>query len=165
MKLEIHNGKYLAITKYGEWAAKEAGFKWDAAQKVWWTDDPAKAEAIQRATGLKFLATGMDAPSEEYAAKSPVHAEIEATAKTLTQHDIQLIHHGLRIVAGKCDYATTRDKRGFGKWDAELGHKLADETTLTARQAAWGKRLLKTYRRQLPGELIEALWPTAQEVA
>ena len=38
MKLVRANDRYEAISKYGEWEAKKAGFRWDRANKVWWTN-------------------------------------------------------------------------------------------------------------------------------
>ena len=46
MKLVRAHGHYDAISKYGEWQAKEAGFQWDRFSKVWWTKDDSRALAL-----------------------------------------------------------------------------------------------------------------------
>ena len=38
--------RYEAKTAYGEWQAKEAGFRWDKERKVWWTTDIANAAKV-----------------------------------------------------------------------------------------------------------------------
>lgn len=54
MQLIKQNGHYIAKTQYGEWQAKNAGFKWDSIQRVWRTDDPQKAKALESVMGLTF---------------------------------------------------------------------------------------------------------------
>lgn len=71
-------------------------------------------------------------------------------------------------LANRCDYATTRDGRGFSKWDASFGHELADRILAgeeippaTARKAF---RMLKKYAGQLAAGGID-LALIEQEIA
>lgn len=68
-----------------------------------------------------------------------------------------LIHQAVRIIAGMCDGARVLDGAGFNKIDAGFGTYLANLDVLTDGQAWAGKRLARTYRRQLPSDLVAAL--------
>ena len=46
MKLIKTKERYEAISKYGEWQAKNAGFRWDPKAKRWWTKDEDKAACL-----------------------------------------------------------------------------------------------------------------------
>ena len=46
MKLVWRNERYETISRFGEWQAKEAGFRWDPKAKTWWTGDSDKAMAL-----------------------------------------------------------------------------------------------------------------------
>ena len=56
---------------------------------------------------------------------------------------------GLRYLANACDGARKRDSVGFNKYDADLGHELAAKTSLTERDIATGRALLRRYSAQL----------------
>lgn len=60
MELIKSGNTYIAKTEYGEWAAKEAGFRWEKSSKTWRTTDPAKAADLAAKTGLSFI------PQESY---------------------------------------------------------------------------------------------------
>jgi hypothetical protein len=64
----------------------------------------------------------------------------------------------LRSLAGMCDGASRRDDCGFGKFDVEVGHKLARLEMLTDGQCWLGLRLCRKYRRQVPevADLVSA---------
>jgi hypothetical protein len=62
----------------------------------------------------------------------------------------------MQMLAGVCDGAASLDGRGFNKMDAGIGHRLAELSGLTPRQAVLGQRLVRKYRRQLPDFLLEA---------
>lgn len=62
----------------------------------------------------------------------------------------------LKILSGMCDGARELDNAGFSKIDVRIGHELAREHTITAKQAVLGKRLCIKYHRQLPAELLAA---------
>ena len=47
-------GVFVAITKYGEWAAKNAGFTWSKERRWWETNDVKIATALKLATGLDY---------------------------------------------------------------------------------------------------------------
>ena len=59
------------------------------------------------------------------------------------------VHDCLRYLAGRCDKARELDDRGFNRFDATIGHSLANAPTLSARQYAAGLKLLWKYHRQL----------------
>jgi SWI/SNF-related matrix-associated actin-dependent regulator 1 of chromatin subfamily A len=77
----------------------------------------------------------------------------EAAAK-LTSEQIRAIHQGLQTLAGVCDGASSRDQAGFNRFDTSLGHKLANNRSLTPRQAVLGQKLIRKYRRQLCGLVV-----------
>jgi hypothetical protein len=63
------------------------------------------------------------------------------------------VHAGLRDLAG-CDHDRAREVNdvGFNKLDGNIGHSLAGRDSLTPKQAALGRIILRKYRRQLdPG--------------
>jgi len=45
---------FIAKTAYGEWEAKQAGFTWDPASKVWKTSDQTKAHALAIKVGQHY---------------------------------------------------------------------------------------------------------------
>jgi len=59
MTLEKQDGRWIAKARYGDWSAKEAGFKWDHAKKVWWTSDPSKAYRVRKAA-TEAIATELE---------------------------------------------------------------------------------------------------------
>lgn len=71
-------------------------------------------------------------------------------AEQLTTQELELVHLGLRMLAGMCDGAVVLDGRGFNRLDTMVGHSLARQERLTPRQAALGRRLVLKYHRQLP---------------
>src|SRR5436853_3076393 len=47
MKIIARDGRYVAISSYEERTiVKAAGWRWDPVQKVWWTDDVARAAQL-----------------------------------------------------------------------------------------------------------------------
>lgn len=79
------------------------------------------------------------------------------TYPAVSDEERALIHRAVRIIAGYCDGAQQLDGMGFSKIDAQFGMHLACCDSLTDGQAWVGKRLARTYRRQLPAELVERL--------
>lgn len=77
----------------------------------------------------------------------------KAAADKMTPGEIDLIHMGLRMLAGVCDGAAERDCMGFNKFDTRFGKALAKMPVITARQAVMGRKLLWKYHRQLPEEI------------
>lgn len=86
--------------------------------------------------------------------------EADAEALGLTLEMISKIHDGLRSLAMVCDGAVDKDNVGFNGCDSRIGKSLAAQQTLSPKQAALGKRLLKKYSRQL-GEWVLELGQTA----
>lgn len=96
-----------------------------------------------------------DDVEEAPSTKATTRKQIDAEAPTLSADAIAAIHEGLKMLAGMCDGAREIDGHGFNKFDAAIGHSLAHAVSLTPRQAALGKRLVRIYRGQLPGGLCE----------
>ena len=76
-------------------------------------------------------------------------------------HDISpeqqaAIHDCLRILAGVCDGAFSRDDIGFNGVDTAFGHSLAAQDSLSPKQAFFGQKIIRKYHRQLPAALLEA---------
>jgi len=84
--------------------------------------------------------------------------QIEEAAKNITDGQIEIIHTGLKQLAGMDDdYAQQRNAVGFNKIDSTIGHSLAERPFLTAKQAALGAKLLKKYHRQLDEKINEVV--------
>lgn len=75
---------------------------------------------------------------------------------TLTPEQVQAIHTGLKMLRGVCNGARDWDGAGFSKTDVQFGWSLADAPRLSAKQAAYGQRLIRKYRGQLGEELVRA---------
>lgn len=73
----------------------------------------------------------------------------------MAPEQVEAIHEGLRMLAGRCDGALAVDGAGFSKLDARFGRDLAQASRLSAKQAFHGQRLVRKYRRQLPVDVIE----------
>ncbi|MGH7248103.1 MAG: helicase-related protein, partial [Pseudomonadota bacterium] len=84
---------------------------------------------------------------ERAATENSSRAKLEAEAAKMTPERIAAIHLGLQMLAGVCDGARELDGAGFAKIDVQIGHSLADASSLTARQAALGAKLVNKYRR------------------
>jgi SWI/SNF-related matrix-associated actin-dependent regulator 1 of chromatin subfamily A len=81
---------------------------------------------------------------------------IAKLAESMTAEKINLIHSGLRLLAGMdTDFARELNDAGFSKIDVKVGHSLANTATLTPKQAALGSKILRKYHRQLPEEINE----------
>lgn len=89
-------------------------------------------------------------PRTAHPAKYPVATESEREAAGM----------GLRLLAGRCDGARKEDGAGFSKIDTAIGHQLAEragQRPLTDGEVWLAKRLCRTYRRQLPVEIVQTL--------
>lgn len=84
-------------------------------------------------------------------------AQGERQYPVVSEEERALLHEAVRIVAGHCDGAYRLDNAGFNKLDARFGTHLAELDRLTDGQAWAARRLARTYRRQLPAELVERL--------
>jgi SWI/SNF-related matrix-associated actin-dependent regulator 1 of chromatin subfamily A len=105
----------------------------------------AALDKIEAQTPLVPEAANGDAPATTHSTRR----EIEKLAEQMTPEMISSVHAKLRFLAGICDGAQQLDGMGFNKFDARLGHSLANMGQLTARQAALGSKLVRKYRRQL----------------
>lgn len=74
----------------------------------------------------------------------------------LTYVQREAVKEALSILAGNdLDYAAQRNNVGFNRYDARIGHSLADNPyELTEAQAKLGYKVVRKYKRQLP----ESLW-------
>ena len=72
-----------------------------------------------------------------------------------------VVHASLRLLAGVCDGAFMRDGAGYNGRDANFGHDLANQESLSDRQAIAAMRMLRKYRRQIPAPLYEKMFPPA----
>lgn len=73
----------------------------------------------------------------------------------LTNNDIDLIHSGLKILADYCDGAADIDGSGYNKMDSSFGHSLANQETITEKQAIAAVKMIRKYHRQLPDDMIK----------
>jgi hypothetical protein len=82
----------------------------------------------------------------------------EIQTLVLTPEQTAAAHEAMRVLAGFCDYAASRDGAGFNKVDTVIGHSLAGRETLTPKQAALAFKIAQKYRKtQLPPELRTVL--------
>ena len=79
-------------------------------------------------------------------------------AGDMPEAQIMAIHQALRILAGVCDGAQRRDDIGFNGCDTIIGRALAGCNSLTGRQALLGKKILKKYHRQIPGDVYGTIF-------
>jgi len=94
------------------------------------------------------LGTYCGACSEHEAEENSI--ETPAPVPVETPHDtsdplVRAIWH----LAGNCDHAATHDGQGFGSYDVEFGHSLANANPWTAPQRAAAERLAIKYRKQI----------------
>lgn len=88
---------------------------------------------------------------------SMTRRQMDDDAAKMTPEVISAVYNGLRILAGVCDGARQRDMSGFNGCDARIGHSLANQLFLTARQAVLGRKILIKYRRQLPESIYDVV--------
>jgi hypothetical protein len=112
-------------------------------------DDP---EAVAAMAQEPLLPLRQSAASSE-TPRSKLHAE----AAAITPAQVAAVHEALRRLAEACDGAAARDGTGFNKVDTRIGKSLAALDSLTAVQAALGRKIARKYARQLPEMLIAAM--------
>jgi len=107
----------------------------------------------------KIMENTPEVPVRERAATHGTsRAKIAEEAQKLTAGEIAEIHMALRFLAGDdADFAHARNEVGFNKIDARIGHSLAELPSLTAKQAALAKKIIRKYKRQL-GSLWEDIF-------
>jgi hypothetical protein len=74
----------------------------------------------------------------------------------LNEEQIEAIHTGIKLLRSRCDGAHAEDGRGFSGTDVRFGWSLATASKLSAKQAAYGQKLIRKYQGQLPTELVIA---------
>lgn len=82
---------------------------------------------------------------------------VAAESKLVSDRCVELVHLGMKRLAGVCDGACKLDDVGFSAVDVQIGHALANRPTITQKQAALGWRILCKYHRQLGSEFIAEL--------
>jgi SWI/SNF-related matrix-associated actin-dependent regulator 1 of chromatin subfamily A len=115
-----------------------------------------KQEIIDKALDDPIAATASETRTS---APSPIRrpSKYDEEAAQMTPEQLQAVHEGLRILAGwDEDRATEKNDIGFNAFDGDLGHDLAMQDSLTPRQAALGRKMLRKYHRQLGWDLLEA---------
>ena len=96
-------------------------------------------------------------PIEPPATKSTKRDQLGAEAANFTDEMVAAVHKALQRLAGVCDGAYSLDDMGFNRIDTRIGHSLAACETLTKRQAALGRKIVRKYHRQIGEELIETM--------
>ncbi len=111
-----------------------------------------KQEIIEKAldkqidTTLKTLSMPTDT---SFATHSVKREAIAIEAQNITPDEIATIHAKLKFLASICDGANSIDGMGFNKMDSRIGKDLANQYTLTAKQAVLAKHILVKYKKQL----------------
>jgi SWI/SNF-related matrix-associated actin-dependent regulator 1 of chromatin subfamily A len=103
--------------------------------------------------------------AERPATENTSRSAIEKEAEKLTAAEILAITTAVQMIAGMCDGAMALDGHGFNKFDARLGKDLATRASLSPKQAALAKRLVRKYRGQLPDAVREAAGVNPKETA
>lgn len=100
------------------------------------------AETIKDISGRPVEAGGLSYA----AAKQKAYEDAGLTPKECAQ-----LLAKMQFLAGQCDGAVQQDGHGFSKFDAGIGHALAECKTLSPKQALCARKLATKYRRQLDG--------------
>lgn len=84
----------------------------------------------------------------------------------LTADQVEATMQALRIVSGMdLDGAQALNGIGFSKLDTRFGNELAARQSLSPRQAAAARKMIRKYRRQYPQDLFNRMFPPQMEVA
>jgi SWI/SNF-related matrix-associated actin-dependent regulator 1 of chromatin subfamily A len=93
-------------------------------------------------------------PDDDYRKRVTKPAKYPAA----TENERIYAQESVQRLAGVCNYAATRDGAGFSKFDAHVGHSLAETPgPFTDGQVWLVKKLATKYQRQLPDETLAAL--------
>jgi len=113
-------------------------------------DEPVKIETDPDFEELK------KAVQEEMQKKDAIRMEREENLKL---YKVPEILEALRIISGNDpDHASIQNGIGFNGGDSFFGHILAEKTTLTLKQVEIAYRLLRKYKRQIPGYLYATIY-------
>jgi SNF2 family DNA or RNA helicase len=102
------------------------------------------------------------APVTSFEARQTVNPAPSATAgaaaapsgPALKAEQVAAAHQALKMLAGMCDGAQAQDGHGFNKFDSGFGKALAEQSSLSPKQAAVAVRLTVKYGKQLPLALV-----------
>jgi SWI/SNF-related matrix-associated actin-dependent regulator 1 of chromatin subfamily A len=83
--------------------------------------------------------------------------KINEEAKHIQPKTIIAIHSALRYLSNKCDGARMEDGVGFNAYDTDIGKNLAEQPSLTQKQAALGRKILRKYSKQLGKEIMDSI--------
>lgn len=95
--------------------------------------------------------------ASDYATETVTRDYVKRVSKTIPAQVIPLAHLGVQMVAAFCNHASTFDGVGFSKVDAEIGHSLASQGSLSPKQAVIALRLCKKYKRQLGEDMVKKI--------
>ena len=82
---------------------------------------------------------------------------VPVNGEKLTEGQVAAIHEALELLDQMCDGAQAIDGMGFNELDTNFGKSLARSARLSPKQAAWGKKIVIKYKRQLLADLIEKI--------
>ena len=93
------------------------------------------------------------------ATKNTSRKKIVEQAADISQWQILYVHQALRYLASDDgDYARGLNGIGYNKIDSGIGHSLAEQERLTAKQAILGIKIIKKYKRQLQEDLYNKIF-------
>lgn len=81
--------------------------------------------------------------------------ELEIASTAITEAQRWAILASIKTLSRACDGARQIDGQGFNKIDVRIGKSLAEQSSLSPRQAALGQKLLRRYARQLGEDALE----------
>lgn len=117
--------------------AKPFGYKWDAHNKVWWTEIKERAYLLRR-----FADTSAKAELGTF------------TKEEIPSYRRECTLIALKMLSSMCDGARMKDYAGFSKSDVSLGKELARKDALNSAQTLLGLDLIRIHQHQLPHDLL-----------
>lgn len=118
---------------------------------------------------IALIDASIEAEAEAVVPKQSAQVAVAPPQSHVSQVELADLLKALQILTGCCDGAARKDDVGFNRTDSQFGKSLATRLSLTDRQAEAAKRMLRKYRRQLPTDLYNRLYPevrkTVKEVA
>jgi SWI/SNF-related matrix-associated actin-dependent regulator of chromatin subfamily A-like protein 1 len=92
-----------------------------------------------------------------------VERPVEDRYKNYDEEYRNAVHLACKMLAGVCDGAVALDGQGYNATDTGIGHQFAEWGRLTDKQVAAAVKFLRKYRRQLPEDLYEKIYPVRRE--
>jgi len=74
------------------------------------------------------------------------------------------IHWATKYLAGMCDGAFALDGCGYNKYDSPIGKSFATRRRLTDKECDLALKILRKYRRQVPGHIYQQMFPQNEVV-